>query len=652
MQRISGIFDMKESSPLFAIEEQGIGMRLAHESDSIVHHEVMFEEDQNRIYDRPLFLGTAFAKKRFLFTALCIGAVFCLLVGRAAWMQLYSGKQYVALAEQNRLREAPIWPRRGIIRDRHQTVLVDNVSQFQVTMLPSALPKDPEQRSTILGKATRLLGMSINDLLPIASTTGTKRDQVAVIAHRVPYERAMAFAVALPDLTGFNLEVRALRRYPYSKETQSLSHLLGYVGRLSQEEYEARRDQGYFSADEIGKTGIERSYEPALRGTVGARMSEVDARGKVKALVGDTPAVDGRDLALSLDLQLQRAAETALRAQMELSHIERGSAIAMDPRNGEILAMVSLPAFDNNTFSGGVSSTVYQQLAENPNHPLYPRAWAGIYPSGSTVKIVVSAAALMEGIITPQTVVHSVGGLRVGPWFFPDWKAGGHGTVNTRGAIAWSVNTFYYMIGGGYESFLGLGVDRLTKWYRTFGLGEKTGIDLPAESAGFVPSKEWKQTVKGERWFVGDTYNLSIGQGDLLVTPLQVAVYTSAIANRGTITTPHIVIGSGSSTKSVGIPADMLDVVRAGMRDNVVYGTGRSLSTLPFPAAGKTGTAQWSSTKATHAWFTSFAPFDQPEIAVTVMLEEGGEGSAVSVPVAKSILQSWWNLKQNRGGKF
>jgi penicillin-binding protein 2 len=332
--------------------------------------------------------------------------------------------------------------------------------------------------------------------------------------------------------------------------------------------------------------------------------------------------------------------------------VTRGALVALDPHDGAVLAAASLPAYDNNIFSGGVSSTVYQTLVQNPDQPLFPRAWAGTYPSGSTVKVVIAAAALAEKLITPHTSFLSTGGIRVGAWFFPDWSASGHGVTDVRRAIAWSVNTFFYTVGGGHGSFSGLGVERLSAWMRKFGLGQKTGVDLPAEAEGFVPSPEWKEKTKGERWFVGDTYNLSIGQGDLLVTPLQVAVYSAAVANGGRKVTPHVAADTNLADPPRVIEAEVVDVVRLGMRECVATGSCRALSDLPFPVAGKTGTAQWHSEKKTHAWFTSFAPFDRPEVVVTVLLEEGGEGSSVAVPVAREVLNAWWRLRNERGGKF
>lgn len=619
-------------------------------------HEVLFEESATTIRGPSLFVGRAYGRTRFLIAALIPVIVLCGLGFRAGWMQIAQGADYQSKAEANRLREQSILPRRGIIRDRMGRVLADNIPRFQVTLTPLELPRTQEESDAILGRAARILGLSIIDLQALANTTSTARDETYAVAEQVGYEQAMAMAIALPELPGFDLQVAARRRYPFSTEIQSLSHVLGYVGKLSPVELEQGRTNGYVRADEIGKTGLERSHEAELRGVKGSRTSEVDARGRIKALVGEREPVDGADLRLSLDIELQRVAEQALRDQLALAKVSRGAVVAMDPRDGSVLALVSWPAYDDNQFSGGVSSTVYKALIENENQPLFPRAWAGTYPSGSTVKIVVAAAALAEKVVTPGTTILSVGGIRVGPWFFPDWKAGGHGVVNVKSAIAWSVNTFFYTVGGGYESLVGLGVDRLTDWYRRFGLGSKTGIDLPGEGSGFVPSQEWKERTKGERWFVGDTYNLSIGQGDLLVTPIQVAAYTSAIANGGFKITPNLAYPKQAPTSThegEGLAsADVIATVRQGMRENVIYGSGRALANMPMPVSGKTGTAQWHSEKNTHAWFTAYAPSDKPEIAVTVLLEEGGEGSSVSVPVARRVLQAWWDLRRARGGIF
>lgn len=635
-------------------------LRVHTHTEEDVRHELLFERDWSETTDRRLFLTASLPRRRFFIALGGVVLAIGILLSRALWMQVGQATTYAALAENNRLRSTPLWPLRGVIRDRMGVILAENTPRFQVIFTPREGPRSTIDQETAFGEAARTLGIPYTTLLGHASVVGAAQDEPVIVADKVPYAQAMRFATILPHLPGFQLVTHPIRRYPQSGAVESLSHVLGYVGRLSPEEYAKQASNGYLRADEIGKSGLERSYEAPLRGALGVRKDEVDARGRINAFVGENLPKNGQDLTLSLDVALQGEAERLLKEQMEKAKTTRGAVIALDPRDGSVLALVSMPAFDNNDFAGSVSSTVYQRLVTDPAQPLFARATSGSYPSGSTVKIVMSLAALAEGVITPTTQVLSNGGIHVGQWFFPDWKAGGHGLTNVRKAIAWSVNTFYYYIGGGYGSFQGLGVDRINKWMRTFGLGAVTGIDLPAEATGHVPDPTWKKETRNLSWYVGDTYNLSIGQGDLLVSPLQVAVYTAEIANRGKRVTPHLLSSATTNIKplravsstQIAAPAAAFEEVRAGMRDNVVSGTGRSLSTLPFTSGGKTGTAQWSSTGNTHAWFTSFAPFEEPEIVVTVLLEEGGEGSTYATPVAKQLLAKWNALKQARGGKF
>jgi len=352
---------------------------------------------------------------------------------------------------------------------------------------------------------------------------------------------------------------------------------------------------------------------------------------------------------LAIDVELQKAVEKYLIDELTLIGKKKASVIVMDPNNGEVLTLVSLPAYDSNLFSGGIDKESYAAFAEDPNQPLFFRSLSGEFPSGSTFKPYVATAALAEGIITPVSSFLSTGGLAIGVWFFPDWKVGGHGETNVYKAIAESVNTFFYIIGGGFESFTGLGVERITSYASLFGFGAPTGIDLPNEAGGFLPSKEWKEQTKGERWYVGDTYHLAIGQGDLLVTPIQMAVALSVVANGGTKYKPHVTRAVDNQIvlpEGVALPDSIrtaIEVVRQGMRQTVTSGSARRLNALPVTSAGKTGTAQIGGTEETHAWFTGFAPYDNPEISVVVLIEEGGEGSSTAVPVAENIFKWWAN---------
>ncbi|MCR4312197.1 MAG: penicillin-binding transpeptidase domain-containing protein, partial [Candidatus Uhrbacteria bacterium] len=354
--------------------------------------------------------------------------------------------------------------------------------------------------------------------------------------------------------------------------------------------------------------------------------------------------VDGTDLTLAIDERLQAAIEYILSAGLETLSTKRASVIAMQPDTGEILALVSYPSYDANLFTDGISTEAYAALVNDPNTPLFPRATSGGYPSGSTIKPVYAAAALMERIIEPSTSFFSSGGIWVGPKFYPDWRAGGHGATNVYHAIADSVNTFFYIIGGGNESFSGMGLETLMRYAALFGLGSPSGIDLPNELAGFLPSKAWKEETKGEQWYIGDTYNVSIGQGDLLVSPLQIARSTAVFANGGNLVTPHLSLAAPTETVDI-LPDDVYEVVRDAMRQTITNGSGTMLNGLPVDVAGKTGTAQWSNAAPPHSWFTGFAPFDDPEIVITVIIEQGGD-HALALPISYKIFDWWYENRQ------
>jgi penicillin-binding protein 2 len=373
----------------------------------------------------------------------------------------------------------------------------------------------------------------------------------------------------------------------------------------------------------------------------------------------------GNNIVTSLDKDFQKAIADALSEGMNKSGAKAGSVIALNPKNGNVLGMVSLPSFDNNLFAKGISSDKYSELLNDPAKPLFNRSVSGTYPSGSVIKPVIAAAALQENVVNINTTVLSTGSLvlknQYNPeieYVFPDWKPGGHGRVNVIGAIANSVNTYFYYIGGGYESFKGLGASRLEKYLKLFGLGPKLGIDLPGEVDGLVPTPEWKEEVQGETWYTADNYQMSIGQGNLLVTTLQVVSYTSTIANGGTLYKPRVVqkiVDQKDSLVKEYVPEiirkdfvsrENIDIVKQGMRETVISGSARSLNSLSFEVAGKTGTAQYGPNNSKqHAWFSAFAPYENPEIALVVLLEGGGEGSSYAVPVARKILEYYFNNK-------
>jgi len=621
------------------------------------------------------------------FAAAAVLALSALMV-RSAWLQIAKNDYYSVLAEGNRSRAETIEPKRGIIYTSDLQPLVRNSANFVLYFRPIDLPKDELVRDNLLRKISQIMTgetMSPESIFTVASGTAPLsvvadnaefyqlKETLATVkigslesyqplfaADNIDYDKAMLIALELPNWPGVFLSSKIRREYlsPAAASSSpvigenSLSHILGYTGKIDATEL-ATLGAGYSPIDYVGKMGIEYSWEKELKGTPGQINIEVDAMGRQKKIINEVPAIDGENLQLSIDSGLQQKAEEVTKAYLKKANLHRAAVIIMNPNTGAILTMVSLPAYDNNLFARGISQTEYDKFLNDPDQPLFNRAVSGEFPSGSTIKPIFAAGALQEKIITETTSFLSNGGLRVGEWFFPDWKAGGHGITDVKKALALSVNTFFYYIGGGFGDFKGLGVSGLVKYARLFGLGAVTGIDLPGERPGFVPTAEWKEQVKKEPWYIGDTYHFAIGQGDVIVTPLQVANYTAAIANGGTLYQPYLVSKILDSDNKViketaptVIRSNFIDpsnikIVQEGMRETITSGSARSLNTLPVAVAGKTGTAQWSTKKSPHAWFIGFAPYDKPQVAIMVLVEEGVEGSTIAAPIAKDIL-NWY----------
>ena len=627
--------------------------------------------------------------KYFVFlTLLC----FAILIVRTFWLQVTKNNYYSLLSEDNRLRAEIIEPKRGIIYSSGLNPLVRNKANFVLYFKPIDLPKDELTRDNLLRRISQILEGTPAPATSIATKEGSaavniltdnpifyqlketlapvklgslESYQPLFVADNIEYDKAMLIALELPSWPGIFLSSKTRREYlspnstssPTVLEESSFSHILGYTGKISDIELRAG-GADYSPIDYVGKMGIEYSWEKELKGTPGQKNIEVDALGRQKKILNELAAVDGANLQLSINLGLQQKAEEITTAYLKKANLHRAAVIIMDPNNGEIMTLISLPAYNNNQFARGISQEEYDKFLNDIDHPLFNRAVSGEFPSGSTIKPVFAAGALQEKIITAATSFFSSGGLRIGEWFFPDWKAGGHGQTDVRKALAFSVNTFFYYIGGGYGDFKGLGVSGLVKYARLFGLGEVTGVDLPGERSGFVPTAAWKEKTKKEAWYIGDTYHFAIGQGDVIVTPLQVANYTAAIANGGTLYEPHLVskildsnnkvvkeIAPKVIRRDIINPAN-LEIVREGMRETVTLGSARSLNTLPVAVAGKTGTAQWSTKKSPHAWFIGFAPYEKPEVVITVLVEEGVEGSTIAALIAKDILN--WYFINNR----
>ena len=603
-------------------------------------------------------VGKNFAIGKVSIISLVLLLLFGVAIGRAAWLQLVKGDYYYDLAEGNRVRVERLEAKRGVIYDRAGRPLVRNSANFLLYFIPADLPKDQAARAEVIGRVSEnlpeLAPAAIEALLAGIKPGSLDAYQPLFIADNLDYEKALKLYLEQDNLPGVVLTNKTRREYDlYSL---SLSHLLGYTGKISQAEL-VKFGKEYLPIDYIGKTGVENFWENEMKGVNGKKQIEVDALGKEKKIINQEAGLDGHNLVLSLDIELQKKLEESLASELKKLRLNKACAVALDPNNGEILAMVSLPSFNNNDFARGLTVSEYQKISGHPDQPMFNRCISGEYPSGSTIKPVVAAAALAEGIINENTSFLSTGGLHISQWFFPDWKAGGHGLASVKRALAESINTFFYYIGGGYQDFKGLGLDLMTKYERLFGLDAQTGVDLPGEAAGFLPSADWKLKTKHEKWYIGDTYHLAIGQGDILVTPLQVADYTAVFANGGSLYRPHLIKQVLDSQDKLMVEADAkpirsqvvspktIEIVRQGMRQAVTSGSAQSLLSVAVPVAGKTGTAQWASDKPTHAWFTGFAPYNNPEIVVTILIEQGGEGSAAAVPVAKEVLD-WWFSKR------
>jgi penicillin-binding protein 2 len=586
-------------------------------------------------------------KIRIVFAVVGFGLV--LMASRAAQLQIVQAAKWQELAEGNRSRVEWVPSERGIIYDRSGEPLVRNVPYFFLTMTPADLQSGPEQRKAAVLAVADILGVGPADIEDRLSATEDRPWQETVVGEHLTRDQAVLARIAGAENQAIRL--RYGTRRDYVGGALSLSHILGYEGRVTEAELDGAA-KGYLTTDLIGKTGIEKSYESTLRGKYGRRVVEIDAAGRRKETMAEEVGAPGNNLTLSIDLEMQKEAERILADRLKKDGKKRGALIAMRPDTGEVVALVSLPAYDANLFARGIRPAEFQSLNEDPDHPLFPRAISALLPSGSTFKPIVAAAALDEGVITPKTTVNSTGGIQYSRWFFPDWKAGGHGVTEVRRAIAESVNTFFYAVGGGWGDIVGLGPERIVAYAARFGLGEKLGIDLPNEAAGFLPSREWKEKTRDEVWYIGDTYHLAIGQGDILVTPIQIAAATSAIASGGKLVRPHVVHAvTAADGQRQTIPTEILEEqaasaealaeVRAGMRQAVTSGSAQYLGDLKVKVAAKTGTAQWGTNKENHAWLTSFAPYDKPELVVTVVIEEGGEGSSTAAPVAKELYR-WY----------
>ncbi|MHB1356735.1 MAG: penicillin-binding protein 2 [Anaerolineae bacterium] len=641
-----------------------------------------------------------------MFFRLVVIAAFAAVVFKLWDLQIVSSQEFQAKADTNRFRLVQVDAPRGIIYDRAGRLLVRNVPSFAVNIVPGALPEDSQKREAVLIRLGQFLNMPVRDsdidaVLYSNAIEGTS--PVAVRAKRNPsiegiiraryngvwtpiriasnVARDTAFIIeeSQPELPGVTVVAEPIRQY---LEGELMAQILGYEGRIPEsqiEAYQANTEEKYQPDDLVGLTGIEETQETLLRGAAGQKHIQVDVYEREVSVVAQEPATPGDNIRLTVDVDLQRAVEQFLREGLDKGNVQVGAAIVLDPRTGEVLAIVTLPTYDNNLFSGGISSNDFSRLNNDANRPMVNQAITGQYPPGSTFKVIPAAAALQEGIIDASTSFVCQGTMVVPNKYFPNdptksqtfycWLLWGHGYENVITALRDSCDVFFYQVGGGYKGFEGLGIDTLNDYMKLFGFGVPTGIELTGEAKGLVPTSRWKSQNYGEAWALGDTYNASIGQGFVLVTPLQLVNATAAIANGGTLYRPQLIAevtdyqGKTIETltpeviRQLPISDDALAIVREGMRQAVSIGTARLGQVPGIEVAGKTGSAEFAvwdedgnlvrnelGHLPTHAWYIAFAPFENPEIAVVVFLRGAGSGAEMAAPVASNIMRFYFGL--------
>ena len=587
---------------------------------------------------------------RLQFLNFVLVLIIVVLIGRAGYLQVYDGAFYARLAEGNRIRIIPAEAARGTFYDRNGELLVTNRPGFAVSLLPLTEPVSPE----VIARVSKLIHVPIAEIQqkidthvgfdPIRIKTDVLPDIVTLIEEQKD------------DYPGVVIEVLPIRDYIYGEYA---AHVFGYVSEINEEELERRKNEGYKSGYIIGKFGLERIYDKEVRGVNGGDQVEVDVSGRPVQLLGRQSPVPGNDLVLTIDKHLQEAAEQAVDAQLAIVHANAAAAVVMNPQTGEVLAMVSRPAFNPNLFAGGISTQNWNVLNNNPYHPMDNKAITGEYPPGSTFKIVTGPAALAEHKVTPQEKIFDAGH----HWIIPKTNAGGEalGWINFQDAMAHSDNVYFYEMGNR------LGVDALERYARMFGLGTRTGIDLPYEAEGLVPNRKYKaENYEDGEWYLSETFDAAIGQGFNLVTPLQAAMVMGEIAANGKRYQPHlvqrIVDVNGNTVREfqpkllseLDVSPSVIRNVQEGLHSVTKIGTAAGVfAGFPIDIAGKTGTAE-NSQGRDHGWFVAYGPYVNPNIVVAVIVEQGGFGSLSAVPIGRRIMEAAFRLDrvpQNVGSK-
>ncbi|MDB6063243.1 MAG: penicillin-binding protein 2 [Verrucomicrobiaceae bacterium] len=587
---------------------------------------------------------------RILVAAAIVVLCFCALLYRYADLQINQYEKYRTESERNRVQLQPLPPKRGLIYDRNGLILADNSPSYSLTVIKERVG----DLNKALALVRSLVSIDDDDVDKFMERLGDRYPYQSVpLKFRLTEEEIAILSINRYRLPGMEVEAEFVRSYPHG---ELFAHALGYVGRISEKELKSLNPEqvlNYSGTHYMGKIGVERYYEDQLHGKVGYQNVETNARGRVLRVLERSEPTSGVDIELFLDAKLQQIAQEALGDN-------RGSVVAIDPKTGGILALVSTPAFDPNLFVTGISGPAYAALRDSPDMPLYNRALQGTYPPGSTMKPFYALAGLSYGVVTPTTRVSDPGFYQLpnDSRQYRDWRRGGHGSVDVRQAIEQSCDVFFYDLAHK------LTIDRLHDFAAQFGFGEPTGIDNTSERGGVMPSREWKRKVKKVAWYPGETLSAGIGQGYVLATPLQLAVATATIANRGERFEPRLVKSVNGQVlpvpeaRHIELPADIWKVVIEGMED-VVHGergTAKTMGkTLTYRMAGKTGSAQVvgyaqgikydvsqvAKRKRDHAWFIAFAPIDDPKIAIAVLVENGEHGASAASPIAKKIADAY-----------
>ena len=572
--------------------------------------------------------------KRVLALTVLVASAFVMLLGQLWYLQVLEGSRFRDMSEKNRIRVRPVAAPRGILFDRNGLALVDNRPAFTLSLIP----REMEDRNTVLARLSVMLKIPLTELQESLARVPADSLRPVRIRRDLSLEDVAKVEESKLDLPGVVVEVEPTRVYPTSTFA---AHLLGYVREVSDEQMKGGR---YRRGDMIGQTGLERLLDEHLRGRDGGERIEVDALGRPVQLMQREEPRPGAQVITTIDRRIQEAAERAMAGKA-------GAVVVMDPRSGDVLALTSGPAYGLDTFAGNLDREAWARLIKDPAHPLLNRALQAQYPPGSVFKLIVVAAGLQEGTLTPMDRLYCNGTFDYGGRTWKDWKTGGHGHMDLRGAVMQSCDIFFYQYG------LKVGPDAITRYAKAFGLGAPTGIDLPGEKTGLVPSPAGRRE-RARPWHAGETLNIAIGQGALLVTPLQVARMTSAVANGGILWKPRLIQRverpdgtlAYSESSKMSDHVDLSPVIWAFLRSamsGVVNegGTGAAARIPGLEIAGKTGTAQTVANSKSekgqdHAWFASFAPAKDPQVVVVVMVEGGGHGGSVAAPIARQIYQA------------